>query len=118
MLPVCAGGKCALRKSWSKGCRRQSGDRAERQLLIWPDWAGLTALEKAITEHGYQYLGELKDTLADPIEAARAAELKDLKLKVTCGAIFSVIIFFGSMQHWFSFLQGIPRQSCFMLCLS
>jgi P-type Cu+ transporter len=75
-----------------------------------PDWAGLAAVEKVVTEHGYQYLGELKDTLADPIEAARTAELKDLKLKVACGAILSIIIFFGSMQHWFFFLQGIPHQ--------
>jgi Cu+-exporting ATPase len=74
------------------------------------DWAGLSAVEKAITEHGYQYLGDIKDNLVDPIDAARRAELKDLKLKVTCGAILSVIIFFGSMQHWFGFLQAIPRQ--------
>jgi len=74
-----------------------------------PDWAGLAAVEKAITDHGYQYLGELQDDLTDPIEAARARELKELKLKVACGAFLSVIIFFGSMQHWFGFLQGIPH---------
>ena len=51
------------------------------------------------------------DHLADPAEAARVRDLKELKLKVTCGAIFSIIIFFGSMQHWFGFLQGIPRQT-------
>ena len=73
-------------------------------------WGGSEALEKVITEHGYEYLGELKDNLADPIEASRVRELKDLKLKVTCGAILSVFIFFGSMQHWFGFLHFIPRQ--------
>ena len=73
-------------------------------------WGGPEALEKVITEHGYEYLGELKDNLADPIEASRVRELKDLKLKVTCGAILSVVIFFGSMQHWFGFLHFIPRQ--------
>ena len=73
-------------------------------------WGGLTALEKAITDHGYQYLGEINAALPDPAEAARVRDLRELKLKVTVGAILSVIIFFGSMQHWFSFLQGIPHQ--------
>ena len=73
-------------------------------------WGGPEALQKVITEHGYEYLGELKDNLADPIEASRVGELKDLKLKVTCGAILSVVIFFGSMQHWFGLLHFVPRQ--------
>ncbi|MEQ8181309.1 MAG: heavy metal translocating P-type ATPase, partial [Smithellaceae bacterium] len=73
-------------------------------------WEGLKALEKAVVDHGYQFLGEVLDYLPDPAEAARARELKELKVKVTCGAILSVIIFFGSMQHWFAFLHGIPRQ--------
>ncbi|PKN69218.1 MAG: copper-translocating P-type ATPase [Deltaproteobacteria bacterium HGW-Deltaproteobacteria-12] len=76
-------------------------------------WGGLAALEKTIVDQGYEYLGEIQDSLTDPAESARARELKELKLKVTCGAIFSIIIFFGSMQHWFGFLQVIPRQ--FML---
>ena len=73
-------------------------------------WGGLPALAKTVTEHGYEFLGELKDTLTDPAEAARARELRELKLKVFCGSILSIIIFFGSMQHWFGFLQFIPRQ--------
>jgi len=74
-------------------------------------WGGIEALKKVITGQGYDFLGDLKDTLADPIEAARDRELKDLKLKVICGAVLSIIIFFGSMQHWFSFLQIIPHQA-------
>ena len=74
-------------------------------------WGGLATLEKAIVDQGYQYLGEIKDSLPDPAEAARVHELTELKLKVAVGAIFSIIIFFGSMQHWFGFLQGIPRQT-------
>ena len=79
-------------------------------IIYGPKWGGVTALKEVITEQGYDFLGELKDTLPDPIEAARDKDLKDLKLKVTCGAILSVIIFFGSMQHWFGFLQIIPRE--------
>ena len=73
-------------------------------------WDGIKALKKVITEQGYDFLGELQEALADPIDAARDKELKDLKLKVGCGAVLSIIIFFGSMQHWFGFLQVIPHQ--------
>ncbi|HRY37748.1 MAG TPA: copper ion binding protein, partial [Smithellaceae bacterium] len=74
-------------------------------------WAGLPALARAVTEHGYEFLGEIKDSFDDPLEKARTRELKELTLKVVCGAILSVIIFFGSMQHWFGFLHFIPRQA-------
>lgn len=73
-------------------------------------WGGISALEKAVTEQGYQYLGEIDSSGPDPAEAARAHDLRELKFKVSCGAILSIIIFFGSMQHWFSFLQQIPHQ--------
>jgi Cu+-exporting ATPase len=73
-------------------------------------WGGLSAVQKVVTEHGYEFLGELKNNLADPIESSRIRELKELKLKVSCGAILSVIIFVGSMQHWFGFLHFIPRE--------
>ena len=73
-------------------------------------WGGTAALNSVVTEYGYEFLGELKDNLADPIDASRIRELKELKLKVTCGAILSVIIFLGSMQHWFGFLHFIPRE--------
>jgi len=76
-----------------------------------PKWGGTAALQKIITGHGYEFLGELKNNLADPIEASRIRELKDLKLKVICGAVLSIIIFMGSMQHWFGFLNFVPRQT-------
>lgn len=73
-------------------------------------WAGLPALAKVVTDQGYEFLGEVTNSFDDPIEKARVQELKELTLKVICGAILSVIIFFGSMQHWFGFLHFIPRQ--------
>lgn len=76
-----------------------------------PAWGGLSALEKAITDYGYQYLGEIDSSRPDPAEAARLRDLKELKLKVASGAILSIIIFFGSMQHWFGFLHAINRQT-------
>ncbi|MEE9911322.1 MAG: heavy metal translocating P-type ATPase, partial [Deltaproteobacteria bacterium] len=74
-------------------------------------WAGVSGLARAIADHGYEFLGELTDSSVDPIEASRVRELRDLTLKVICGAVLSVIIFLGSMQHWFSFLHFIPRQA-------
>lgn len=74
-------------------------------------WGGIKELEKLITDHGYEFLGQIKDNLADPIEASRIEELRDLKIKVICGAVLSIIIFLGSMQHWFGFLHFIPRQT-------
>lgn len=73
-------------------------------------WAGLPALAKVVTDQGYEFLGEVTNSFDDPVEKARVQELKELTLKVICGAILSVIIFFGSMQHWFGFLHFIPRQ--------
>ncbi len=73
-------------------------------------WAGLETLAKALKDAGYEFLGELKDSSADPIESARAAELHELKIKLVVGAVLSIIIFFGSMQHWFPFLNFIPHQ--------
>jgi Cu+-exporting ATPase len=74
-------------------------------------WAGVPALARVITEQGYEFLGEISNAAADPIEAARVRELGALKLKVACGAVLSVMIFLGSMQHWFVFLHAIPRQA-------
>ncbi|MEN6621786.1 MAG: heavy metal translocating P-type ATPase [Smithella sp.] len=75
-----------------------------------PAWAGISQLEKVISDQGYQYLGEIDSTGPDPAEAARLRDLKELKLKVTIGAVLSIIIFLGSMQHWFGFLNAIDRQ--------
>jgi len=77
-------------------------------------WAGVSALARAVTDHGYEFLGELTDSSVDPIEASRVRELRDLTLKVICGAVLSVIIFMGSMQHWFRFLAFVPHQVMMM----
>ncbi|MFA5756674.1 MAG: cation transporter, partial [Smithellaceae bacterium] len=84
---------------------------ARATVVHQPRWAGVPALARVVAEQGYEFLGEVSDAAADPIEASRVRELGELKLKVSCGAVLSVLIFFGSMQHWFGFLQAIPRQS-------
>jgi Cu+-exporting ATPase len=82
---------------------------ARATVIHKPEWAGLSVLALRVSDAGYEYLGELKDSSDDPIEAARTRELAELKMKVAVGAVLSVVIFFGSMQHWFGFLHFIPR---------
>ena len=74
-------------------------------------WGGVSSLSKVVADHGYEFLGEVKDPLVDPLEESRNKDLKDLTLKVVCGTVLSIIIFMGSMQHWFDFLHFIPRQT-------
>ena len=80
------------------------------------DWSGVEAIRKVITDSGYDFLGVPDDTLEDTVEAARDQELKELKIKFLVGSFLSVIIFMGSMQHWFSFLRFVPRQ-IMLFCL-
>ena len=79
--------------------------------IIHPrDWTGLEGVKRAISDAGYEFLGISGATLEDPVEAAREREFNDLKIKLIVGIILSVIIFAGSMQHWFFFLRPLPRQ--------
>ena len=76
-------------------------------------WGGVKALEAVVSDQGYEFLGVPEDAGEDPITAAREKEVKDLQLRFGVGAVLSIIIFMGSMQHWFSFLAVVSRQ--FML---
>ena len=74
-------------------------------------WGGIEALKKIISDQGYEYLGVPDDAHEDPVTASREKEVKELKIKFIVGAVLSVIIFMGSMQHWFPFLMAVPRQA-------
>ncbi|MEW6352024.1 MAG: heavy metal translocating P-type ATPase [Thermodesulfobacteriota bacterium] len=69
----------------------------------------LPALRDAINAAGYQFLGVVGESPGDPLEAAKEAELRDLKRKLVVGAILSVITFVGSMPHFFPFVHAVPR---------
>jgi Cu+-exporting ATPase len=73
-------------------------------------WGGVEALRQAVTDQGYEFLGVPDDAREDPIGASREKEIKDLKVRFVVGIVLSSVIFLGSMQHWFPFLMGIPRQ--------
>jgi Cu+-exporting ATPase len=81
-----------------------------------PDWAGVEALRRTVSESGYAFLGVSEPALEDPVEAARKREIAELKTKFIVGAILSFVIFAGSMQNWFPFLSAIPRQTM-LFCL-
>lgn len=76
-----------------------------------PVWAGVDAVGKVISESGYEFLGVSGGAREDPLEAARQRDVRDLKLKFFVGLVLSIIVFAGSMQHWFPFLKSIPRQT-------
>ncbi len=78
-------------------------------------WGGSDALKQVIEEQGYEDLGVQDAGLEDPITAAREREYKDLKGRFLVGVVLTIPIFMGSMQHWFPFLMGIPRQPLLMV---
>lgn len=79
------------------------------------DWAGIKELEKTVSDQGYQFLGLVVEDREDSISKAHQKEIKELKIKFAIGAVLSSVIFLGSMQHWFSFLEGIPRSSMLII---
>ena len=78
-------------------------------------WGGEAALRQTVVDQGYDYLGIQDASTEDPIRAARDKEYRDLKKRFITGAVLSVPIFLGSMQHWFPFLMGIPRHLVLMI---
>ena len=80
-----------------------------------PQWAGAEKLRQLVSDQGYEFLGELDETTGDPIAAARDREIKELRIKFAIGAILSVVIFTGSMQHWFPFLMAMPRRTMLLV---
>ncbi|OPY80620.1 MAG: Copper-transporting P-type ATPase [Syntrophus sp. PtaU1.Bin005] len=88
---------------------------ARATVLHEPVWQGVTGLKETVIDQGYEFLGIIDELQEDPIAAARIREIKDLKLRFSVGAVLSVIIFMGSMQHWFPFLHGIPPRPLQMI---
>ncbi|MBN1615119.1 MAG: heavy metal translocating P-type ATPase, partial [Deltaproteobacteria bacterium] len=74
-------------------------------------WTGLGDVRRVIGEQGYEYLGVPDDLREDPVAEAREREIRDLARKFAVGAVLSVLVFMGSMRHWFPFLADIGRQS-------
>ncbi len=76
-----------------------------------PVWGGVEALRQAVSDQGYEYLGVPEEGGEDPAAAAREREYSDLKRRFLVGALLTIPVFMGSMQHWFPFLSSVPRQA-------
>ncbi len=87
------------------------------RVVYTPKLADWSAIRASIEDAGYEYLGIHGEEAEDPTQAIRAREISDLKRKVTTGAVLSVIIMAGTMQHLFSFLHPVPRQVMLYLLL-
>lgn len=72
------------------------------------NWAGVEALKKAVEDQGYEFLGTAEEKGLSFVLEEGEAEAGDLKKRLLVGATLSVIVFLGSMSHWFTFLHGIP----------
>ncbi|MEN6437772.1 MAG: heavy metal translocating P-type ATPase [Syntrophobacter sp.] len=86
-------------------------------ILYTPRLADWSSIRRAIEDAGYEYLGIYREEAEDPTVAARARELKELKLKVAIGAVLSTVVMAGTMQHSIPFLHAIPRQIMFWVLL-
>jgi Cu+-exporting ATPase len=78
-------------------------------------WAGDAAIRQTVIEQGYDYLGVWDTDAEDPIRTAQEKEYRGLRTRFIVGAVLTIPIFIGSMQHWFPFLSEIPRQSLLIL---
>ncbi|MEW6140024.1 MAG: heavy metal translocating P-type ATPase [Thermodesulfobacteriota bacterium] len=74
-----------------------------------PRSVSVSRMAHALEEAGYQFLSVTADASEDPIEAARAKEIAEIKLKLVVGLVLSVLVHVLSMPHWFPFVQAIPE---------
>ncbi len=79
-------------------------------IVYSPRLADWSAIRGAIEQAGYEYLGVYREGAGDPAEAARLKEIAELRRKVAAGAVLSVLVMAGTMQHFFPILRDVPRQ--------
>ncbi len=79
-------------------------------ILYSPRLADWSAIRRAVEDAGYEYLGIYGEEAADPMEAARVRELRELKIKISVGAVLNVLIMAGSMAHSIPVLSAVPHR--------
>ena len=73
-----------------------------------PSLIRLSDIKKVIEQTGYKVLALPEEGELEDFEAKlREKEYKKLKKKFSVGLILGLIIFFGSMPHWFPFMPSI-----------
>jgi P-type Cu+ transporter len=83
---------------------------ARATLVHLPQSAGIAVIKQVIENTGYEFLGLVGEALEDPVELARARDLKELRIKLAVGAVLTTLVMIGSMPHWFPFLDRVPHQ--------
>ena len=75
-----------------------------------PEMIGLAGLRKAVAEAGYEVVGEdTSGAPGDPERAFREKEYRTLKAGVIAGAVLGLLVFMGSMGHWFPWVPSFLR---------
>ena len=72
-----------------------------------PSEVSLREIRRVIESTGYKVLDVPSSGRWEDVErAAREKESKTLEIKFIAGIILAVVIFFGSMRHWFPWMPG------------
>ncbi len=75
-----------------------------------PEMTGLAGLRKAVSEAGYKVVGEeTSGAPGDPERAFREKEYRTLRTGVVAGAVLGLLVFLGSMGHWFPWVPSFLR---------
>ena len=74
------------------------------------DSAGLPGFRKAVGSAGYKVVGtDTSGAPGDPERAFREKEYRTLRAEVVAGAVIGVLVFLGSMGHWFPWVPTFLR---------
>ena len=74
------------------------------------DSAGLPGFRKAVGSAGYKVVGtDTSGAPGDPERAFREKEYRTLRVEVIAGAVIGVLVFMGSMGHWFPWVPAFLR---------
>ncbi len=72
-----------------------------------PTLTGLPELRKAVEKAGYRVSAGEGETAEEADRARREREHRSLRARVAAGAVLAVVIFLGSMKHWFPWLPAL-----------
>jgi P-type Cu+ transporter len=82
---------------------------SKASLVHAPGAVAIQDVKEALDKAGYEFLGVVSEAMEDPIEAARTAEIRELKQKLVVGFVLSALVHVGSMPHWFPFVHMVPE---------
>ncbi len=72
-----------------------------------PTLVGLPELRAAVEKAGYHVTAGQGESAEEADRSRREREHRSLRARVAAGAVLAVVIFLGSMKHWFPWLPAI-----------